>query len=731
MSRGRRLIAALLTTTALSMPVPAQAGVAVPFIQGLVATLAGAPLLGGSALAAGFIPGAIVGGYAQAFFGTLAGRALLALGTSALVSALAPRPELPRPSQQMSTYVQDVAPMERVYGRLRKGGVVGFRSGIIDNHRHWTVTLAAHSTKGAVAHFVDLREVSVDGSGDVQTTPLDGYVNLREHTGKAGQAVDSVLDAAFSEITAAHDFAGHSYVAVRAKRASQEKALKVYGQGRDPDYTQIGEFWDEIYDPRDDSTGYSNNWALCFAHELVSVWGFTVDWDRVAIEADVCDEVVTNRDGGTQPRYTFNHNFTYAQEFEQVRAQFMAAANGFMWQRTDGVVDFYAGRWMAPTLTLTADDFESLTMIDGNFGMNPPTDYIAQYREPANDYRETPTAPYVVDATGGRVAQLLAIYGIGSHNQALRVLKPLARAERAPIKLRGTLRLAGYEVLGGREWGDVTSGPRQLAHRFVTVQHPILPRTLTAEVSSLEMAADGTHFSIDLAESVEADWAFVAATEEPAPPAYNNADVAASDPIDDITDLSGAAVTGTGGVAQIKWTWTAPDELTPVLRLRRSGDDWIEVEPQVGAEEFVQTGLIDGETYNAQIRARTAGYEFSDWKPDTPLSVVAVANTTAPSAHTAFALSQAGGDVTVAFTAPDDANYYATRIYRADYASAYVGPFAIGDAALVRLEYGLPDASDTWVDDGPASGVYAYWAIPINASGIAGATSGPQTIEIV
>ncbi|MBW4984143.1 hypothetical protein KZZ07_16490 [Mameliella sp. CS4] len=745
MTGRRRLLGALLVTTALSAPAPAQAGVVVGFVQGIIAGIANAALVGGTFATAGFTAGFAISSYVTGFFGTLAGRALLALGTSALVSALTPQPELPKPSQRLSNYNQSAALMERAYGKLRKGGPVGFRSGLVDNRRHMTVTLASHPTNGPVSHYLDFEEVTVNEVGNVVSdryrrsaysatdTERGSYVNLRTHTGGPSQAVDAILDAEFTEITSNHDFAGHSYAAIQYRRAAAEKALQVYTQGREPDYAPVWEFWNEIYDPRDDSTGYSNNWALCFAHELVHIWGFEVDWDRVAIEADVCDESVTNRDGGSQSRYTFNHTFTDDQNFEQVRAQFIAAANGFIWQRPDGKVDFYAGRWIEPTLTLTASDFESLSMVEGNFGMNPPTEYVAEYREPGNAYRETPSAPFIVDAVAGRIARPLAIYGIDNHNQALRVLKPLARSERAPIKLSGTLRLAGFEVIGGREWSGSSSGANQLAHRFVTVQHPILLRDVTCEVSMIEMNADGTSFQIELAESVEDDWSFIAATEEPAPPSYNNDDVSGSDPVDPITDLAGSVVEGTGGVAQIMWTWTAPDDLFPVLRLRRDGDEWVEVELQEGASEYIQTGLVDGATYEAQIRARTSGYDVSEWKPDTPLSVVAVANTTAPAAHGSgnLSVSKSGSDVTVAFTSPDDAAYYATRIYRADYAAAYSGPFDLGDAVLVRTEYGLPDADDEWLDASLAAGVYAYWVAPINASGIEGDETGPETIEIV
>ena len=83
----------------------------------------------------------------------------------------------------------------------------------------------------------------------------------------------------------------------------------------------------------------------------------------------------------------------------------------------------------------------------------------------------------------------------------------------------------------------------------------------------------------------------------------------------------------------------------------------------------------------------------------------------------------------LSFAAPNDENYNATQIYRADYAAAYTGPFDIGDATLQRTEYGIPSNGDTWTDIAPVAGVHAYWARPINGSGKQGPVSGPETIE--
>lgn len=745
----RRLVfAALLGTTALVTPVEARAGGVFLFFQGIAASLgaygaAGAAV--GTALGGAAALGVTVGSF---LFGSFAGRLLLSLGLAAVLGSLEPGFSIPKPSAQYGNFAQPLTYMSRIYGEVKTGGPFNFRSGNKNGKKYMGVTICAHPSEGPEEHYLDLKQVELaagsayDGTiddGDVITLPfVDGdppvgsFVNIRVYTGGSGQVADPVHVADFTDFTSAHDFEGHSHVAFYCRRVSQEHLLKIYKTGREAVYTALWRGWNEIYDPRDGSTGYSNNWSLCLAHEAVHVWGLEVDWDRVAVEADFCDELVTNRDGGSQAKWTFNHKIEDDQDFAAVLAQFLGAADGYIWQRPDGKVDFYAGRWIAPTLTLEAEDFLSLQVVEGDYGLNPPTEYFAEYREPANDHRETPSGSWVVDADSPRIAKPFALYPINSNNQALRVLKPVAAAERAQFKMSGTVGLIGYELIGGRD--NDAGGTAGLAHRFINVSHPVLGDTaVSVEVAKIERNPGGNTFAVEFVSADAESRAFVAATEETAPPEYNNSDVADSDPVPTIDDLSGTAVTGTGGVAQILWSWTDPgNAMVPQLRLRQQGQEWAQVLPGEEVEEYLMTGLLDGATYEAQIRARSPGGEPSDWKPDTPGSVEAVANSTAPAAHESgsFSVAESAGDITVEFEAPNDENYYATRIMRADYAAAYAGPYDIGDASLVRLEYGLPGAVDTWTDSGLSTGHYAYWIVPINASGVEGTATGPETEDV-
>lgn len=735
--RKTLLIAVLLGTTALTAPTPARAGPVIPFIQGVVMGIAGtAPLSAIPWLGGSFGVGASIGVAIAGFLGTTLGSLLFSIGTSALLQSLT---SLPKPSQQLTTFAQPSAPMEFGYGEVRKAGAFGLRSGFKDDVTHRVITIAAHPTEGPVSHWLDLRQVQVNDAGDVATEPYmrDGFVNLsagdytngqhqltsgqsfvnlRTYTGGAGQQVDPILEYYVSGVTSAHDFKGHSYAAISLRRAGG-KSGEVYSQGQGSQYAPVWRMWNEIRDPRDESIGYSNNWALCFAHWLTAVRGFEVNWDHVAFEANVADEVVTNAEGGQQARWTFNHVFNYGQDFAEILPHFLGPANGFIFEQQDGKLGFYSGYWQEPEITLTDADFLSLSVQRGNYGLSPITEYVGEYREPANNYLETPSGAVVVDDSAKRNTKVVELLGSSSHNQTTRVLKQLAAADRAEFQLDGQVGLIGYEIAAGRDGRP---------HRFVRVESEMLGVSFDAELVRLEGSPDGVTFRIELASVQKEDFDFVAATDEPTRPALNNAAIAESDPVPEILGLAAQAVQGAGGVAQIEWTWPeAPTGYSPSLRLRESGGTWQAFNLVEGETRYVQTAQ-DGASVEGQIRATSTGNRVSAYKPDTPLTIVAVANTSPPSSVANFLTSQSGGDVTLTWDAPEDANYYAVRIFRADYSAGYAGPFDVADASLIRTEYGLPAASDSYVDQAAPSGESAWWIVPINASGISGPTSGPE-----
>ncbi|WP_276716859.1 hypothetical protein [Pseudooceanicola nitratireducens] len=717
--KRKLLILSLLASTAMTAPTQAKATPPVlGFIQGIAASIAGSAVLGGTVASAGFLTGVSAGALGAGFFGTLGGRILLSLGLSYLSQALMPRPSVPEPSATLANFAQPVSYAETVYGRCRKGGPLGFTgfnavadvvTGAAGAKRHYSPILAAHSCHQIVTHFLDEREVELDANGTVITPPMANWYRIRPFLGQPGQTADATLVNSFAEVTSAFDFAGLAGAHIWAARPPQDQFSAIYPTGRQGAYTPVIDGKDTIYDPRSDATGFTRNAGLILADWILGM-GQSVDWDEVAAEADASDVVVTNGDGGTQPKWRLDGKLSDDQEFEDQRAQLAAGCDAWMYERADGKVGFRVGRYIEPTVTLTQEDFLSVEFTEGGWGRDAPTEVAAKYIEPNNNWREAPSAPYVIESGERQVREEPSLYMVSSHNQASRLNKRIAKVKRPKYQFRGTLGLMGYFLRG---------------HRFVRVQ--ALGIDAVFEVGELWRNEGGISFDI-VANSVEADdFEFVAALEEPDRPVF--AKVENDDTITVPTGLAGSAQDG----GSILWSWDDQDpSLTQQLRIRKSGEsDWLIID--VPAEQAYQltSGLVDGETYEAQTRNRTPALRSSDWAPGAPIAVQAVANSTPPVAHADFTATLNGSDVELVFTAPNDPNYYATRIYRA-LDSTY-----FADAALIHTEYGIPSNADGYTDPTPAAGNQSYWVVPINQSGkpdedgtLPGTGTGPEIVAV-
>ena len=739
----RNKLAALLLTTALCAPASAHAAPVFGFVSGVFAALGAYGASGaavGLAIGGSTAFGVTVGSF---FLGSPIARALLSFGISAAVQALQNVPSVPSPSDRLVNFAQDVTPMVFAVGRTRLGGPLGFtgftKSVLPDmfardqrkSRRHYAVLLAAHSCKGVVEHWLDEWPVEVNEAGFVTSAPIgimgrapidpedplggifgpeeivDSHCRIRFYTGKAGQTSDPILMGAFDEITASHDFAGLTYAALYAVRPDDRKFSEVYPTSRQWAYAPVIDGLDDIYDPRTGLRGWTDNAALVIASQCER-FGKVVDWDEVAEEADVADELVTNRSGAQQRRWTINGTFDSTESWETVRARCQVASDAWFYERVDGSVGFRLGHWIEPTVTLTDRDLLSIRDAEGSAGPDTYGEFALSYVEPSYGYTEVASAPIILGG-GGRDTQ--EGYLVNSNNQAARLNYRRGLVTRSRNSISVTTRLRGYELIG---------------QRFVRVQSAVLGVDGVFEIQSLSRSADGASFEFEGTLCAEADFDFDAALQEPAKPA--RASVASDDVIDPLVGLSGTVVSQRGGAASILYEWPEQDRsLRPEIQFRSvtAGIDWQSAILASGATSFAAVGLVDGETYEAQIRNRTSAGRASDWLPEDPISIVAVANTVPPDSVTDLTAIVSGSDVDVSWVAPNDAVYFATRIFRASDSTDF------GDAVLVRTEYGIPSSVDGFTDTAPGVGAdHSYWAEAINASGVAGPRVGPITISI-
>ncbi len=255
--------------------------------------------------------------------------------------------------------------------------------------------------------------------------------------------------------------------------------------------------------------------------------------------------------------------------------------------------------------------------------------------------------------------------------------------------------------------------------------------TALMEISKLQFNEDGMSFDLEAVSVQSEDFDFVATSEEPDRPDYDK--VVTSDNIDVIAAFTGVALSASNSAANILWSWEAQDgsynQQIRYMSAEAGINDWQIVSASSGADQttYVMSGLIDGAQYQAQIRNLTSGGRTGAWAPDTPVIVTAIANAIVPGNITDFTASADGSNVVISWIAPNDENYFGTRIYAINHDDASDVP-NISDATLIHTEYGIPSSGDSYTDTGGVAGYHYYWGVPINSSGVAGATVGPALV---
>lgn len=607
---------------------------------------------------------------------------------------------------------QPVSYMARLYGVVRVTGTVAVTKftrvpnfpgkGRKREYRVYAVILAAHRIKSLLQWYIDDRPVTLNANDFVVEKPYDpvGDVGLRFHRGTLTQAADALLVSCIPQWTAQHDMAGLAYVVARAKRLEDENFNEIYPNGK-PVIAPVVEGNDNILDPRTGTRGFTRNWALCFAHELVTYQGMSVDWDRVALEADVCDQQVPNGEGSTRPRWRADGKFTTDMTDADIRGQFLTAAAGMFFETSDGKVGFCAGRWMEPELTLTPADFMTYTLTETK-DIDAAAQYITRYIEPLNDYRETPSGTW--KRGDGRPRKEVKAPLISSHHQAIAVAKQLERSDNARYRISGTLKFVGIELRG---------------KRFVRFDDPASGISFAVQVKKLELGNSWMTWNFEGISTEPGDW-LVGADEFPQRPVYDKLESdAVIDPVDGFNVVAGPS---TSGSAMLIASWVEDDgSYSQRLRYSVAGtEQWQLVDVPKGSSRHEQPGLLDGAPYEWQIRNGRSG-KWSTWS--SPITVQAIADPVVPPALTSFAVTGGSGQVVVTFGTPNSPKYNAARIYR--------GPSAVfGTAIVVHTEYGSPNIADSWTDTGLAARTYWYWAEPINPSGRPGPRSGPLSAAV-
>ncbi|MGW9230559.1 hypothetical protein ACWGPT_06745 [Pseudorhizobium sp. NPDC055634] len=657
------------------------------------------------------------------YLGTLA----LAYGGIAYASTMfVEKPKVPKPEDGSYNLKQNVPSLPYVYGRVKKGGDYVFleEKGGIAYH---IIVWCGRRIHGFVRHYGHDNPLTVDGAGNVishyRKSGYGAFVNIVTRVGLDAETAYPEVVTAFSPAwTSNHRGDGLASVRMWAYTPKDKYYMEVF-PNQMPEHSAIGDGM-LLYDPRKDSTvggsgshrtwdhnswEFSSNIALMRLDHLAQPFGGKLGYDRLYMPdwmnaANVCDQAVTNRTGGVEPRYHGGMWFRANTDPVDVGKTLDESGELVVYERNDGRIGVHAGEFVTPDVRLTQAHIFAIE-VDKNKRLSSTVLAVrGRYQNPANHYNTEDAAIYgdpygELDET--ERTKTFDNAAVQSHNHCQRKQKLTfirANARRVTIT------------------ADYSAAKNCAYRRFIRVHYPSrglveatieITSTVSLDLRNMRVTFSGIVVPTNL-------YAFNAATEEGTPgnaiPVIETGGVPT--PVGFTVTVLNEVVTGGGTAAFLRGQWTAAsDTLRYEMEYERtSGSTGAQSVYAADGENFVRSGyLVDGQQYRVRLRAWGGGTPsaWTDYQ-----TVTAVADPTAPGAVTGAAVSAGAGQANFSWVAPNSSNYSAVRIY-VNTTNSFSG------ATLVATEYGPPNIADGRVVTGLTAGTKYGWLVAINSSGVA------------
>lgn len=662
-------------------------------------------------------------GYGGAISGlgaTLVGSAIIGaalLGASLLVSAFNPGPQKPEAQERQATVRQSVGPRWRFYGTNKVGGLLWFFESK-GAHLFSAMTLNEGEIYGIEEVWLNDQQVTLDGSGFVNEAPYNtGSTKVARLLFKAGtsdQVAFTDLISVFPDaVTSDHRLRGVACALSVFEEVSAESVPTVYPQGN-PGVRVVMDA-SLVKSVRTGARIFSDNPADVIYDYLTAVddAGFPygagklesqVDLTSFQAFANLCDEPVPLKGGGTAKRYTLNGGYALNEEMRTVLARMCAACDGDLYINGAGKIAIRGGKWVAPTLTL---DSSLGHIISGEFRQGQSAlaafnELNFTYVDPDQDYMDTEGDRWLDTANialrGQVLSEQLDLPMVQSHAQARRLAK-IHTAKRNPLWV-GTVvtNFYGFNALG-EETVTIKFGPLGIDTTFLVQSVRILDNLTGVQLEVTSLGASAYDWDAELEEG-----------DAPNVPPSTSTPISLTPPEDFNVTAAELVVDGSVVGTYLPATWTEPSRtsLSQEVEYRVSGDPtWLSMSVTEG-QGFAQSAAVTaGAVYEVRARTRSPGGTYSDYS-DTVI-VTATADTTVPDAVTGVLATGGVGVVEFAATHSITTNSIGTRIYRNT-----VDDF--GTASLVHTQYGSPGIAWTLSLTDTAGDRY-FWLVAINGGG--------------
>jgi len=362
------------------------------------------------------------------------------------------------------SYAQADAPWQIIYGRFKTGGIISFIYINPDTkHLHLVVTYACHEVNAVKGLFLDDKQVSFPNGvdrwcdGDFAPGAVSRVFMATQGLGSPSQVANTDLIGqlpAFWTSTDKQSNRAHVYLIllfhnILFAEGMPEIILEIEGK--------------KLYDPRDATTLYKTNAALVAADYLTDTnFGMGVAWADIDTStnvgglqwaANICDEAVPLKAGGTEPRYQINGAIDAGvspQEVLEEMALSMAGNIVFI----DSKWRFFPGKYVTPTITLTEDDLLSPPTINRLVSKSEIFNTVrGQFVSIENNYEVTDYPPSsnstYVNEDGGERFYDMPFNLVTSGTQCQRCAKIELEETRREQSFEADFGLKAYSLLPG------------------------------------------------------------------------------------------------------------------------------------------------------------------------------------------------------------------------------------------------------------------------------------------
>lgn len=373
--------------------------------------------------------------------------------SSALTSKPGARTAMGDAQYRQITARQAAAPWRIIYGQHRIGGVFTFlhAAGVNNEFLYSVITLAGHQLADIGTMYFDGEIVPLDAGGDA-TGRFAGFVHVEKNLGTATQAAFTGLNADLPQLwTANHRQRGRAGVYIRFKWNPD-----LFPSGL-PNIT-FDVKGKPVLDPRTGTTDWNDNPALNIADHLSSAdysygadFNAEIDQTQLIASANVCDEFIPLRDGGSEKRYTVNGVFESTEEPGRVTEQMAGAMAGAV-VFTSGKFWIYAGAWRPPTVSLDEDDIISPLKIRTKLSRRELFNGVkGTFVNPSQSWQQTdfpavPGASYLAEDNNERLWKDIFLPFTVLPVACQRLGKIDLERARRQVTVEATFKLSGYQL---------------------------------------------------------------------------------------------------------------------------------------------------------------------------------------------------------------------------------------------------------------------------------------------